>query len=115
MVESKVIAVFNRRELQHRDIVDLFLFQNRLLPGSGQRLAVKLRTLNISVAGVQERIADFGQHAGYHARAVQVIIDTQLDSPSAAQVNDAGGGRMVLETSLAVLKRLILPDGEGVK
>jgi predicted nucleotidyltransferase component of viral defense system len=103
MIESKVIALFNRRELRHRDMVDIFLFQDRLARDFHVRLKAKLRTLHILPSAVEQRITDLRQHGAYHARAIQEVIDTQLDPSAAAQMNEAGGGRAILEAVLAAL------------
>ena len=103
MVESKVVAIFNRAYLRHRDIVDVFLFRNQFKPDSRQRLAAKLKTVSVSASEVERRMSDFRQHGDYHARAVQEVVDSQLDSAAAAQLNDAGGGAMVLAAVLTVL------------
>jgi hypothetical protein len=110
MIESKVIAVLNRRELRHRDIVDVFLFQDRLVRAWRRRLAAKLRTLCIPGSAVKSRISSLRQHAAYHVRAIQEIIDTQLDPAAAGQLNEAGGGKTVLETVLGVLDRHVVPE-----
>ena len=107
MIESKVIAVLNRVFLRHRDIVDVFLFHNHLAPDSPERLAVKLRTLDTTQTSVDERISDLHEHGDYHAKAIQAVIDTQLDPGAAAQLNDAGGGSMVLAAALRTLDHCV--------
>ncbi|MFW6152435.1 MAG: hypothetical protein ACOC6C_05615 [Verrucomicrobiota bacterium] len=107
MIESKVLAILNRHFLKHRDIVDLFLFQNQLRPDSGQRLAEKMATLGIPVASALKRIEDLRLNSNYHERAVQTIIDSQFHSVASDQLNDAGGGELVLSTAVDVLKKLM--------
>lgn len=107
MIESKVIAVFNRAYLQHRDLVDVFLFRSKLPADSGRRLAQKMKALDIPASAVEQRMADFRKHTVYHARAIQEVLDTQLDPAAAAQLKDAGGGQMVFETVLGVLFSLV--------
>ena len=104
MIESKIIAILNRTVLQHRDIVDVFLFQDSLLSDSKQRLQTKMNSLMISEKRVAKRISDLRQHQEYHARAVQAIIDMQLDSAVANQLNDAGGGEMILLAVLPIIE-----------
>ncbi len=106
MIESKVIAVFNRVTLKHRDIVDVFLFKENLLDNSSQRLEAKLRNLHISHEKMVKRLENLQEHTDYHTRAIQDIIDTQLDIAAADQINDAGGGKMILSAVLDVLKDL---------
>ncbi len=45
------------------------------------------------------------QNKTYHAEAVQLIINTQLDSPAAAQINQGGGGPAVFQRSLELIQR----------
>ena len=112
MVESKITALFNRTYLRHRDIVDIFLFCNRLLPDSPSRLVAKCKTLGISEAAIRERMDDFRNHKDYHARTVQEVVETQLDAAPAAQIRDAGGGGVVMDEVLRVLDALF-PTGVG--
>lgn len=107
MIESKVIAVLNRVFLRHRDIVDVFLFHTHLHSDSPARLAAKLRDLGADQAGVDKRVRELHEHGDYHARAVQAVIDAQLDPGAAAQLNDAGGGSMVLATALRTLDHCV--------
>ena len=50
---------------------------------------------------------DFQEYSGYHAKAIQEVIDTQLDREAAAQLNDSGGGRMVLNAVISILDKYI--------
>lgn len=111
MVESKVIALFNRTYLRHRDMVDIFLFGKRLLPDSSRRLAAKCKTLGVSESAIRERMNDFRNHKDVHARTVQEVVDTQLDAAPAAQIRDAGGGRVVMDEVLRVLDSLFPTGG----
>lgn len=113
MIESKVLAILNRINLRHRDIVDMFLFQDRFLPDSDRRLAGKLRALKIGQSDVRKRISDLHEHEIHHARAVQEIIDTQLDTTAANQLNDAGGGKMILDRVVTLLTRYVMKEGGG--
>lgn len=110
MIESKIIAVFNRRELRHRDLVDVFLFQDQLVRDAQQRLEAKLQTLGIPLSVVEQRTSDLRRHGAYHAKAIQEVIDTQLDPAAAAQIHEAGGGKTVHDAVLAVLDRCV-PTG----
>jgi predicted nucleotidyltransferase component of viral defense system len=106
MVESKVIAVFNRRALEYRDILDVFLFQSQFALDSGQRLKQKLKHLGINNKVIENKIHNLKNHPAYHARAIQQVIESQLDSNAAKQLNHAGGGTMVLDTFMSTLKSL---------
>jgi len=113
MIESKVIAILGSTFLRHRDLVDLFLFQDHLTPDSSRRLPAKLRSSGIAFSAIEKRMSRLRKHSDYHAKAVQEVIDTQLDAVAAAQLNDAGGGRVVLDAATALLKRYVrseMPD-----
>lgn len=111
MIESKVIAIFGRIRLMHRDIVDVYLFQDRFLADSAQRLVSKLDELKITSTDIESKMIDLREHGDYHAKAVQLVIDSQLDPDAAAQLNDAGGGQMVLDTIMALLATYIRTEG----
>lgn len=113
MVESKIIAILNRHYLRHRDIVDLFLFQDELHVDARKRLEAKIAELGIQAEVIQKRIEDLRSHSGYHAKATQAIIDSQLDPVAAAQIGDAGGGTLVLSTVLTILEKLVEVSHEG--
>lgn len=107
MIESKVIAFLGRTTLRHRDIVDVFLFQDRFRSDSTQRLKSKLHTLGMTDKDIENKMRDVQEHSSYHTKATQEVIDTQLDSEAAAQLDDSGGGRMVLDTVMSILNRYI--------
>lgn len=107
MIEGKVIAIFGRITLRHRDIVDVFLFQDRFRPDSAERLKSKLRALRMNDNDIEKRVRDFQEYSDYHTRAIQEVIDTQLDPEAAVQLNDSGGGKMVLDTVMSILNRYI--------
>lgn len=107
MIESKVIAILARITLRHRDIVDVFLFQDRFRSDSAQRLKSKLHALRMNDNDIEKRMRDLREYSDYHARATQEVIDTQLDPTAAAQLNDSGAGGMVLDTVMSILNRYI--------
>jgi hypothetical protein len=115
MIESKVIAIFNRLYLQHRDLVDVFLFSDRFQPASGPRLAAKLKELGVPQGALDDRMADLRKYPAYHARAVQEVVDTQLDSAAADQIRDVGGGEAVLSAVLDRLTSLLEQVASGDK
>lgn len=112
MIESKVIALLNRIFVKHRDFVDVFLFQGQLSEDSRQRLSEKFGELGISDESVRKRVSDFEGSPDYHARAIQAVIDDQLDQAAADNINDAGGGQMILDAVLSLLGRYV-PDTAG--
>lgn len=107
MIESKIIAILNRVFLRHRDIVDVFLFHSHLVPNAPERLAAKLHALNPTRSNADKRMLDLNRHGDYHAKSVQAVIDTQLAPVAAAQLNDAGGGSMVLASVLQTMDRCL--------
>jgi hypothetical protein len=110
MIESKVIAIFGRTSLRHRDIVDVFLFRDRFRSDSAERLKSKLHALRMNDNDIGKKMRDFQEYSDYHTKATQEVIDTQLDSEAAAQLNDSGGGRMILNTVMSILKQYISLD-----
>ena len=107
MIESKVIAILGRITLKHRDIVDVFLFQDRFRSDSAERLKSKMRALRMNDNDIEKRVRDLQEYSDYHAKAIREVIDTQLDPEAAAQLNDSGGGGMVLDTVMSILNRYI--------
>jgi len=106
VIESKIIAVLNRPFLQHRDLVDIFLYGDKLRPDSPARLEQKLVKLQVSPETVAARLGDLQEHAEYHATAVQRVIDEQVEATVARQMNAGGGGRSVLDSALALLRQV---------
>lgn len=109
LIESKVIAVVNRVFLQHRDLVDIFLHGDSLLPDSSRRLKRKLAKLRLTPETIAARLKDLQENRKYHATAIQKVIDEQMDATVAQQLNAAGGGRAMLEAALELLKRACPP------
>jgi hypothetical protein len=109
LIESKVIAVLNRIFLQHRDLLDLFLYGDRLHPDSLARLKTKLSVLPLGPEAVAGRLRDLGENREYHAGAIQKVIDEQMDPVVAQQINVGGGGRTVLESALGLILRVCPP------
>jgi hypothetical protein len=109
LIESKSIAVLNRVFLQHRDLVDVFLFADKLQPDSRIRVTEKLMRLQLGPETVALRLKDLQENAEYHANAIQKVIDEQMESTVAQQMNVGGGGRTVLNSVLSVLLRVCRP------
>lgn len=107
LIECKIVAVFNRRIMEHRDLLDVFLFGNKLLPESPARLKRKMKTLEIAGDDIAERVADLENHRAYHAKAIQAVIDSQLDPAAAMNLNDAGGGARVFERAIETLRNTL--------
>ena len=106
VTEGKVIAVLNRPFLQHRDLVDIFLYADKLRPDSPARLKRKLARLKLSLTSVASRLRDLQEHREHHAIAIQQVIDQQVEATVARQIKAGGGGRAVLDSALALLRRV---------
>lgn len=114
MIESKVLAVLNRTVLRHRDLVDLFLFRDQLRPDSRRRIAAKMQALGIMRDQASNRLRDLHTHVDYHGRATQAVINAQIDPPAAAQLNDVGGGKLVMDSVLVLLDAIVEVRDENV-
>ena len=112
LIEAKVIALLNRRVIEHRDLCDLFLFSSHLVPDAPDRLRTKLSRLGVSEEMLGRRLGELRDHSDYHVRAIDAVINGDLDAPVAASIRAAGGGRIVLETVRRLLAdKLHLPQG----
>lgn len=103
MIESKIIGVFNRRIIQHRDLLDIFLFTSQLIPDSPARIIKKLAQLGIEKKDVQSRLNDLEKSFSYHIKAIDQVIDSQFEPESAANLKAAGGGEMILKEVARIL------------
>lgn len=103
MIESKIIGVFNRRVLQHRDLLDIFLFAGQLIPESPGRIMKKLNQPEIEKKDVQGRLNDLEKSFAYHVKAIDQVIDSQFEPESAANLKVAGGGKMILKEIIKIL------------
>jgi hypothetical protein len=110
LIESKVIALFNRVFLQHRDLVDIFLFANHLPPDAAERIRRKFAILAIQPETVAGTLRDFADNPGYHAKAIAAVITDQLEPTAAANLETAGGAKRVLETVRQLLTGKLLLD-----
>lgn len=109
LIESKVIAVLNRLFLQHRDLVDVFLYADKLQADSPARIKQKLLQIQLPAETVMRRLKDLQDNQPYHATAIQKVIDEQVETTVAQQMNAGGGGKTVLESALNVLMRVCRP------
>jgi len=113
LAESKVIALMNRRVVEHRDLCDLFLFSNHFIPAAADRLQRKFAILQIRHEVISARLADLRGNKAYHTKALGEVIAGQLDEAAAANINAAGGAAIVLDAVLSLLHTLNL-SGAGV-
>jgi hypothetical protein len=112
-IESKIVAVIGRPIIEHRDLVDIFLFAGKLAPNSPERLERKLETLTVTREDVRRRMDDLVTHAAYHVKALQAVVDGQLDPEAARNVAAAGGAKMILDGCLGILRANLVPSGEA--
>lgn len=103
LIESKIISVFNRRVLQHRDLLDIFLFAGQLISESPERIMKKMDELGIGKKDIQSRLNDLEKSFGYHVKTIDQIIDSQFEPESAANLKAAGGGEMILKEIIKIL------------
>ncbi len=114
LIEAKVIALFNRRHTEHRDLVDLFLFSGHLRADSAERLREKCAKLSIGREIILRQLRDFESHSDYHIRGIAAVIAGQLDPGAAANIAAAGGARLVFDTVRELLvTRLRLGEEPG--
>lgn len=114
LIESKVIALLNRRYIQHRDFVDLFLFSSHLRPDSAERLREKFATLSIGRESISRQLQDFDTHPDYHIRSIAAVITEQLDPSAAANIEAAGGAKMLFaEVRQLLVTKLKLREEPG--
>jgi hypothetical protein len=107
MIESKIIAVFSRSFLQHRDLLDIFLFANHLTVWSPGRIDGKLTELGIDRGRMRKRLSDLVAGRGRHGRAISELIDTQVEPDTAANLVLGGGGEMVFDRVIEMLREQV--------
>jgi hypothetical protein len=112
MFESKVIAVVGRTFVEHRDLVDLYLFSSHAAADAPARLRRKLDRLGIDPDAIRRRLDDLGKSTLRHAAAIDAVIQGQIDPASAATLADAGGGRAVLASVRGLLGDLLATSGK---
>ena len=103
MIESKVLALLNRTVLEQRDFCDLFMFSSHLLDNSSQRIAQKLKLISFPPERVQARLRAIMESRAYHIRAIEDVIEQQLDKTVAVNLKLAGGGAMILDSACKTL------------
>lgn len=103
MIEGKVLALFSRTRMEHRDLVDIFLFASHFAVNSPDRIRKKLGMLNVTAEAVQQFLADMVTHRDYHIRAIEDIVSGQLDEAASGNIRAAGGGKVVVESIMVTL------------
>jgi hypothetical protein len=69
----------------------------------------KFAKLHLRRATVTARVKDLQEHREYHAKAIQKVIDEQMETAVARQINAGGGGRTILDSALDLLARVCPP------
>ena len=105
VIESKLIAIVNRLFIQHRDLVDLFLYADKLRPDSRIRLEKKIKKLGLSRESITRRLRDLEENQDYHSGSIQKVLIEQMDSVVAQQMDAGGGGKAVLSATLELLQK----------
>lgn len=113
MLESKVIAILSRPFLEHRDLLDLFLFSSHAPGEMRGRVGKKLQRRGVGVDVVERRLQDLRDSADRHAKAIDALIREQVDPTTASVLADTGGGRAVLESALQLLTRVCGDEEAG--
>ena len=103
MVESKVLAIFLRPRLEERDMVDVFLFQDKIKPDAPERVRKKLSQLSMSKDRVSEMLKKTTTDRNYHVRNIRGIIRDQVDGQAAANLEKAGGAAMIFDQVMELL------------
>jgi hypothetical protein len=113
MVESKVIALLSRQYVQARDMLDIFLFRSSLRKDSAERLGRKFVRLGWNPGTAERRMEAIVSGRDRHVRALEMILEEQMERSAAAHIVAAGGGGMVFDEVVNVVAALLLPaEGE---
>jgi hypothetical protein len=112
MVESKVVALFARAHLAERDLVDVFLFQGKLVADSARRVREKLRKAAVTDDAMSRALGKMAADRAVHVRNINGIVSGQLEPSAAAHIRKAGGAGMIFDHVMDLLeKRLELKAG----
>ena len=104
MVESKIVAIMARLHLADRDIMDVFLFQDKLVADSAERVSRKFAALNLGRDHVLKVLGTLEADRICRVRNLEGIVKEQLDAPAAANIRKAGGAAMVFDRVMELLK-----------
>ncbi len=103
MIESKILALLNRQFTQARDVLDIFLFQDRLRPDAAGRLSQKFSALSSSPTDVSVRLARLQAASSIHVREIERILGGQVDPAVAANLRIGGGAAMIWDRVMELL------------
>jgi hypothetical protein len=103
MVESKIVAIVARIHLEVRDIMDVFLFQDKLTTNAAERLRKKFALLQLTHGHVSQFLKKLEVDRKYHVRDLEAIVNDQLDPSAAANIRRAGGAAMIFDRVMEIL------------
>jgi hypothetical protein len=107
MIESKILACLSRSIFKVRDILDIFLFQDALRPGSPRRLSQKLSKLALPPAEAIERLNKLANNRTGHVREIEQLLDQQVIPAVAGNLRAAGGAEMIWDSVMHLLNEII--------
>jgi len=113
MVESKLVALFGRQYVQERDMLDVFLFRSSLRDDSAARLKKKFVRLGWHPGTAERRLETIVSGRERHVRALDALLEEQVERSAAAHIRAAGGGAMIFDELLGLIGALLAPAGEG--
>lgn len=105
IIESKVIAVLNSTHVRDRDIVDIFLFEDKFARNSDERIAKKLANFPLDKSTIAKRIQGLLDARDVRIRGIAQVIETQLDRQAADNINSGGGATAVFTHVITILTR----------
>jgi predicted nucleotidyltransferase component of viral defense system len=113
MVESKILSLISR--LQDRDLLDLYLFKDRLLPNSANRLQKKLNVLNLSVSELTKLIKILQKNYTLHVKNLNKIIEERVNK-NMQEMLQSVGTNSILDSIIELLKTIkgAAHDGSSV-
>jgi hypothetical protein len=107
MLESKILAFLNARSCRIRDVLDVFLFQDALSLDASARLSQKLKKLGLPLAEAFEQLDTFEMDRAVHVRELERLLDEQVASAVTANLRAAGGGAMVWDSVMGLLRNTL--------
>jgi len=109
MVESKVIALVNRRVVEARDFVDIFLYRNQLAGDSRNRLEEKLKQAGLTGEALASRLARLESRREVDIRNIAAVLQQQVDEQVRQALEAGGGAGQVHDTVMSTVTELIAP------
>lgn len=106
MVESKIIALMSRSYFQTRDMVDLYLFRNFLLPESMGRVQIKMINLGLSKEHANKLVKDLEKNRAFHMRNLDKVIDERIDKNMVLLIRMNNGVDSILDFTIETLHKL---------